>query len=82
MSFKIWCAAGVNLSYAQTKDGAAVIGSSVFYSKFPDKERKDDLETDDNEIDVLDKQLKVSQIQCFISNVFFLGSNEAECWRK
>ena len=32
---KIWCAAGVDLTGGQTKDGRSIVGSSVFYNPIP-----------------------------------------------
>lgn len=29
----MWCAAGVNLSGGRTRDGACIVGESVFYSQ-------------------------------------------------
>ncbi|XP_045029283.1 JNK-interacting protein 3 isoform X8 [Daphnia magna] len=32
---KIWCAAGIDLTGGQTKDGGSMVGSSVFYNPLP-----------------------------------------------
>ncbi|XP_059351311.1 JNK-interacting protein 3-like isoform X3 [Daphnia carinata] len=32
---KIWCAAGIDLTGGQTKDGGSMVGSSVFYNPIP-----------------------------------------------
>ncbi|BFZ15188.1 hypothetical protein BsWGS_18229 [Bradybaena similaris] len=54
--WKIWCAAGVNLTGGRTRDGGSIVGASVFYSDPPPEERKDgEIKT---EVDKLDKELK------------------------
>jgi hypothetical protein len=38
--FKIWCAAGVNLTGGRTRDGGSIVGASVFYSNPADIEQE------------------------------------------
>ncbi|XP_059147421.1 C-Jun-amino-terminal kinase-interacting protein 4-like isoform X13 [Physella acuta] len=54
--WKIWCAAGVNLTGGKTRDGGSIVGASVFYSDPPPEEKKEaEVKT---EVDKLDKELK------------------------
>ncbi|XP_035828297.1 C-Jun-amino-terminal kinase-interacting protein 4 [Aplysia californica] len=51
--WKIWCAAGVNLTGGKTRDGGSIVGASVFYSDPP-------LEVEEakTDVDKLDRELK------------------------
>ncbi|XP_064636506.1 C-Jun-amino-terminal kinase-interacting protein 4-like isoform X7 [Lineus longissimus] len=52
---KIWCAAGVNITGARTRDGGSIIGASVFYSNPRDVTERKEAK---NEVERLDQELK------------------------
>lgn len=49
---KIWCAAGIDLTGGQTKDGGSMVGSSVFYNPIPADSSQAD-EADANKSDAI-----------------------------
>ncbi|KAK3757539.1 hypothetical protein RRG08_032707 [Elysia crispata] len=54
--WKIWCAAGVNLTGGRTRDGGSIVGASVFYSNPPLEDKEDSAPK--TEVEKLDKELK------------------------
>ncbi|UYV62533.1 SPAG9, partial [Cordylochernes scorpioides] len=54
---KIWCAAGINLTGGNTKDGGAMVGASVFYSNPPPQPEQ--LPPDVSEVDKLERELQL-----------------------
>ncbi|GFN79414.1 C-jun-amino-terminal kinase-interacting protein 4-like [Plakobranchus ocellatus] len=56
MGWKIWCAAGVNLTGGRTRDGGSIVGASVFYSNPPLEDKEES--GPKTEVEKLDKELK------------------------
>ncbi|XP_055893342.1 C-Jun-amino-terminal kinase-interacting protein 3-like isoform X3 [Biomphalaria glabrata] len=54
--WKIWCAAGVNLTGGKTRDGGSIVGASVFYSDPPPAEKKETAPK--NEVEKLENELR------------------------
>lgn len=54
----MWCAAGANLSGGQTRDGACIVGESVFYNQ-PDGTIANDSESLQPHIAKLEQELEV-----------------------
>ncbi|KAK0060740.1 C-Jun-amino-terminal kinase-interacting protein 4, partial [Biomphalaria pfeifferi] len=54
--WKIWCAAGVNLTGGKTRDGGSIVGASVFYSDPLPAEKKETAPK--NEVEKLENELR------------------------
>lgn len=69
LSFKLWCAVGVNLSGGKTRDGGSVVGASVFYNDVAalDANSNKQRSASQNSLDRLDQELKV-WLGCMINN--------------
>lgn len=61
LSFKLWCAVGVNLSGGKTRDGGSVVGASVFYNDVAalDANSNKQRSSSQSSLDRLDQELKV-----------------------
>ncbi|NWW91053.1 JIP4 protein, partial [Rhynochetos jubatus] len=63
LSFKLWCAVGVNLSGGKTRDGGSVVGASVFYNDVTgvDADGNKQQTGSQSSLDRLDQELKDQQ---------------------
>ncbi|XP_024120762.1 C-Jun-amino-terminal kinase-interacting protein 4 isoform X4 [Oryzias melastigma] len=60
-SMKLWCAAGVNLSGGKTRDGALLVGASVFYSDLSGSEGPQKKAGSQSSLEQLDQELEEQQ---------------------